>query len=147
MTAAMILEMINSVDPKDTETLDEIDARVYCLRGGKRYRSFERTPYGLSVIYKYDDYGQVAAHSGRDLIAALYTRSRDALKCIRPMAFAFTLTYEELKGWKAEMTWVHDTNIRFVSPAKWSEEIAELHAVVQAIRWEHNEIPRITKGK
>lgn len=67
----------------------------------------------------------------------LYTRSRDALKAIRP------------DGWRFEFKWVSSGTIfyysaqrknkTFISAAMPTEELAELHAIIQAIERERGE--------
>ena len=114
MTAKQILELIESVDPKDTDKLDEIDARVEWFLGV----SVEPMSTGL---YK-------------------YTRSRDALKQIRPdgkIMWCFFENYPEGARARAEIFHDHGDN---PIQTGWfpTEELAELHAIIQAIEYERS---------
>lgn len=120
--AKKILEMIENVSPDDTNTLDEIDARVcfYLNPGEKMYYD------GL------EDYliGVRDQHYMR--IHSQYTRSRDALKSIRPEGVITTVSYypEGFEGYAV--------GAKGQSPRLPTEELAELHAIIQAIEWERN---------
>lgn len=134
--AQKILELIENVDPSDTDTLDEIDARVWCwLNDRNADEIFVTHPNTPHPFWSYILYQSSFENFG----GKYCTRSRDALKGMRPMAFAYTLTYEDQKGWRAAMTWVHNAEVQFVSPVGWNEELAELHAVIQAIEHERTQ--------
>lgn len=74
---------------------------------------------------------------GSPELADRYTRSRDALKAIRPGGWRFWVhsegTCEAVKRKKTE-------DHEIVSQAA-NEELAELAAVIKAIEWEHREKP------
>ena len=117
--AKTILEMIEKIEPTDWYELEKIDEKVYLYTDDKRVdvNGF----WGIKP----------------------YTRSRDALKSIRP------------PGWVFNMRWQFDQETRellceysafdsscslnrvggFLSE---SEELAELHAIVQAIEFERS---------
>lgn len=106
VSAAEILKMIETVDPADTAKLDEIDARVleYINANGIIHRWSSRLKY---------------------------TRSRDALKAIRP------------EGWTYSCGFVGHARLcsvkrgaAFHAEKLPSEELAELHAIIQAIEYE-----------
>jgi len=113
MTAQEILKMIEEVDPADTAKLDEIDYLAECF---------------------------IRKNDSPIWLGTQYTRSRDALKSVRPMAFTYTIVFEQYKGHSAAMTWVHDPDVQFVSPIGLQEELAELHAIISAIQWERTKI-------
>lgn len=104
-----ILTLIEQVDPSDTQALDDIDARC-------------RDYFGHS--------------SGLP-----YTRSRDALKTVLP-------------NWRLEVVYYNDTNDRLqiryhrapynytnphvMSPLLPTWELAELHAIIQALAFDRD---------
>lgn len=126
MTAQELLKMIETVDPNDKAKLDEIDARVWCYINDREYfeHDDEKVWFYLGGIARtyvcYDN----------------YTRSRDALKQIRP------------DGWHPSV-WTYDGGSRciisgyvggvlyeFDSKILKTEELSELHAIIQAIEHE-----------
>ncbi len=132
MTAQDILRMIEGVDPTDTQRLDGIDARVWCYLNGK---SFDRVEYldGVvpiliadKIILSFADWHP-------------YTRSRDALKGIRPEWFYPVVQWHGAEGWRSSYC---EKNYRtmFYSKMLPTEELAELHAILQAVEWERNSI-------
>ena len=125
-----MLEMIEDVDPEDTDKLDEIDAMVHILKCVPSVQEEIIASDGSieSWIYyrlKWKD-------------DPAYTRSLDAIKKIQP------------NGWmiKEYITWVTgECYIRLsngldgkqlYSKTLPTEELARLHAVLQAIEWERN---------
>lgn len=131
MSAADILKMIEKVDPSDTAKLDEIDARVWALLNG-----FE--------IDRMDEIGSAWAKP-RNIHHSeypRYTRSRDALKAIRPEGYvsgAFPETKygdvgECFHGYCQSESHAFETLIDF--DALPTEELAELHAILQATEYE-----------
>ena len=141
MGAQEILKMIEEVDPADTAKLDEIDARAWAYLN--LIGDFTITFSGCSVYYRHNGWNKEARtilhHSFEH---DQYTRSRDALKAIRPEGWNL-----EIEVWgkpQARCTiWKRpfcDTGIRF---SRWlpTEELAELHAIIQAIEHER------TKGE
>lgn len=113
-----ILELIENVDPSDTDTLDEID--------------------GLFWGYYYKE-GCQQSKGGRP------TRSRDALKSIRPEGWQYRLEHDfgsdcflfTMTKWGARCVPKKyiDGQWDISKPIK-TEELAELHAIIQAIEWE-----------
>ena len=116
-----ILKLIENVDPEDSAALDEIDYRVFKFIHGRAVPNRARR----------------------------YTTSRDALKSIRPEGYTIwclegpnpLLTKEKsAAGWHCSL----------LKEAQWSsphvdseflptEELAELHAILQAIEYERGE--------
>jgi len=108
--SAEILKMIETVDPSDTAKLDEIDARVFNYVADFDYTPTIQCPYQ-------------------------YTRSRDALKAIRP------------EGWQLKMNILPDRALYQIKHLKSgdlmatelpTEELAELHSIIQAIEHERS---------
>jgi len=118
-----ILKMIEAVDKDDVDTLDEIDARFWCLVNG-----YEFSKCVEGIIYKYvyeiepDDF---------DFSETEYTRSRDALKGAR------------LDGWYYDTNTDKDGTICYGDKGEWgtleirspdlsTEELAEFWAITQS---------------
>lgn len=138
MTAKEILKMIEEVDPSDTDKLDEIDIMVNlfvdCLQSVRE--TFHDDP---TMFIK-------ARKRHRDF--PLYTRSRDALKAIRPEGYGCWIEIRTADDGDAackigrnteagRSVYIFGTNtIGYMR----SEELAELHAIIQAIEYERGGI-------
>lgn len=136
-----ILKLIESVDPSDTAKLDEIDARVwYYVEGHEWYPDCE-------VLRTEPPSGVVLLQKNRESITRFpsrirkYTRSRDALKAIRPKGWdyncgrrmgAFDVGENYLAWFRGEDRSAHSKPLP-------TEELAELHAIIQAIAHERGE--------
>lgn len=110
--AQKILSLIEAVDPPDTAGMDAIDGCVF------RYLYLRP---GMAVA--------TPAHPK-------YTRSRDALKKIRPEGWDYACSYTD-GGW-AEL-WKKDNSWRCVAKKLPNAELAELHAIIQAIDQERSQ--------
>ncbi len=135
--AKKILEMVENVSPDDTDTLDEIDALS--------------TIYALGWRRKIDKSNSDAEYWESPRCEGIYfsspksfTRSRDALKSIRPTigstmnsGFLYELISTVSSDWVCSLkTSVHDElSTTFESKILPTEELAELHAIIQAIEW------------
>lgn len=120
-----LLNMIENVDTADSDALDEIDEMVFKYLGDK-YGNLWITVVGESIAYS----------------IAKYTRSRDALKGMRPKGWrCFVAQQDDEKG-----TWVagfqkQDYSFHAVLTEGFkTEEFAELHAILQAIEWERTNV-------
>ena len=129
MTHEHILKLIEEVDPNDTAKLDQIDANVWLY--------ITRYPGNFSRLYSYPGtpYSWMLKNSQGDeflQIGTKYTRSRDALKSIRPA------------GWFPD--------VRSMSPIEYvvfngkepidylpTEKLAELYATIQDIADERSQ--------
>lgn len=142
--AKKILEMIESVDPNDTAALDKIDFAVL------QYRLFnEYQPSAIGYTHTKD--------GSKPLVAEKYTRSRDALKAIRPSGEEWHFIINKLysakrylessglkEGWRAKLTKARyedsgRLNVIFATNDDGvfaTEELAELHAIISAIDYE-----------
>ena len=134
MSAETILKMIETVDPSDTDTLTKIDAMVLL------YVKPEETPLNYYIGQKEQDpEGKAIAHMCHFKDRPKFTRSRDALKAIRP------------KGWFGSIRiYTKESVCNFVkhepfgvadSPHLPTEELAELHAIISAIAYERTQTP------
>jgi len=106
-----ILKLIENVDPGDTNTLDKIDA--------------------LTFVYTRQNESAVTHPQ--------YTRSRDALKAIRPGGWWFDMEVTIIgKEWvySCGLPNFIDTDSLVESKPLPTEELAELHAIIQAIEYE-----------
>jgi len=133
MTAKQILSLIESVDPSDTAKLDEIDLRVWHM--------IKRSDPKTIVIVRLD----VALKSlgTSDAVRTPhYTRSRDALKAIRPKgarsASDFSVSKEEYPNYKGVFRILTGlgADYKCFNGHAITEELAELHAIIQAIEFE-----------
>lgn len=127
--AQKILGMIESVDPADTDTLDEIDARFCAFKENATYTSHHHHNkwFGFRVHAK--EWNAAATNQ------PYFTRSRDALKSVRPGGYWFC-TYQDATGSRCGMMAKKEAEMAsekvFVNGFP-TEELAELHAIVQAI--------------
>lgn len=161
-----LLKLIENVDPKDSASLDKIDAETYGFINKLIFTGFEsdKEPigdFGDGLEYgdfKYSTYKTLDGKSSWSQHPE-YTRSRDALKAIRPDGWFF----EMVSGsWKAEARpkeepryWYQaflpsKARVRLpknnktmsekgVSDGMPTEELAELHVIIQIIEWERNQ--------
>lgn len=150
--AQKILHIIEGAHPNDKDTLNEIDARVWFFLNDAEFikaNDFNGRVYGYtarqkSIDQRYSDLMEIGGQSG--FTAPQYTRSRDALKAIRP------------EGWQVKIAHDAGSNVWQCSLTKWAprsvplkcinyhwnyaaltEELAELHAIIQAIEWERSQ--------
>ena len=128
MTIEPILRMIESVSPDDSKALDEIDARVWCYLN--EYL-FHHMAYG-TPYYTASSVGRYCREE--------YTRSRDALKAIRPENWTFDIYNTVQNGSNCEGQYMKEDDIVIyrMSPRLKTEELVELHAILQAIAYERN---------
>ena len=121
-----LLKLIETVDPSDTDTLDEIDARVWCWLG---VQGFDENRCRFDLEFS------------KMKFAPKYTRSRDSLKAVRPERCTVQVT-KYVAGWAecclvtefSEWDWTNGFKC-LTAP---TEELAELHAIIQAIQWERD---------
>lgn len=119
-SALVILHLIESVDPTDTDALDNVDKRFY---------------YYLFPVDKTQPPGRGPSYDIPE-----FTRSRDALKAVRD---------EHLPEWKwyaSSNAGLHsfvlhdgDHNNEMLGEVRSTECLAELHAIIQAIEWIKND--------
>lgn len=127
--AETILKMIEEVSPDDTAKLDEIDARVLCflmkwnpeipLHDDRYTNSF---PFWQGPTVKEG--------------VKPYTRSRDALKAIRPDGMSIRLWSEHGDSFCCVNERTTGECKTPLYPYLKTEELAELHAIIQAIDYE-----------
>lgn len=119
MTPAQeILRLIETVDPADFAKLDEIDLQVHLYIDTKKPTSAGASAQGF--------FGPPE-----------YTRSRDALKAIRPEGWYFGVRHAPL--YLAEINFdckASSKQKHIYGPTLPTEELAELHAIIQAIEFE-----------
>jgi len=129
-TPKSILKMIETVDPADTAKLDEIDARVAEYTQDR----------DCEDPHIFQDYLDFLKH-GFDV--PFFTRSRDALKAIRPKGWNYRISESDTHKFWCELREGYETSYDKVVIGKAAtEEIAELHAIIQAIEYERRETLR-----
>ena len=130
-----ILDMIEGVDPKDTCTLDEIDARSWCWLEEYIFKNGVSRPYGkldFNELVKTDK-GYYWTNGRNKKWAKKYTTSRDALKAIRPEGWEIAI-HEHCYG--AFTVFLDNEQFRTPTSEGATEELAELHAIISAIQGE-----------
>lgn len=129
-----ILEMIETVDPADIAKLDEIDARVWCYLHPDQLH-YVRIQEGMVVGGFCGGKGESVWRS-QHLKSIPYTRSRDALKAIRPEGCFISLFIHpgevSYQCWNKATEYnpkpfPHESDSPFAT-----EELAELHGIIQA---------------
>lgn len=125
MSAKEILKLIETVNPTDTAKLDEIDARVWHHIASNDPKIMQIV--GLDILLK-----ELNTFSPRPK----YTRSRDALKAIRPHYWCYEI--QEISGgrfrallWKNRVATIEGKYLP-------TETLAELHVIIQAIEFERS---------
>lgn len=148
--------MIENVDPDDTNALDEIDARVWCWLNCMEFISFGKVKFTFQEVDTTDPKAPVVKYNEmestfKDVLDKSYagnffqyTRSRDALKAIRPESeWCYKLCMGPTgKAW-FEIYMAFDSDKYpstfgegFKSPVLPTEELAELHAIIQSITYD-----------
>lgn len=133
--AQKILEMIENVDPNDTNTLDEIDARVWCYNKGYAFDGIEKKGSYMKIFYQ-DNEGSQVVRGFMHNPAPEYTRSRDALKGIRPDGWVYFVSCDGLSNCAAAI--IKEIKLTRKSPELPTEELAELHVIIQAVKWDRS---------
>lgn len=132
----IILGMIEKVSPDDSEKLDEIDALVTFYIGADNalYEYLKGDQKEFLRLYKIFSLGKK------------YTRSRDALKSIRPKGWAMDMTVYstgedcDVQMHKIKIDGCFGREEHSVSSCNYKpEELAELHAIIQAIAYEREQ--------
>lgn len=135
MTAQQILKLIEEVSPDDTAKLDEIDARVMTYLEGWEFKDYVR-------MYNEERTHAFTLEESEILFTAHFTRSRDALKQIRPewwnVGHLGISQYDSCYYYCNIWTKKFDNPIEFNVEDIKTEELAELHAIIQAIEYERN---------
>ena len=141
MTAQQILKLIEEVSPDDTAKLDEIDARVMTYLEGWEFKDYAR-------MYNEERTHAFTLEEGEILFTVHFTRSRDALKQIRPEGWRLSVDGIAWVGVETKknisqdkfacslLNWKRDAFVN--SYGLPTEELAELHAIIKAIEYERN---------
>lgn len=133
-----ILKLIEAVDPADSDALDEIDCRV----SAHFHEQWEFDTVTCGTMPDHPEWElswrtKVHPNSNKTTIwhSPKYTRSRDALKAIRPEGWWVTYIREDIANfWCVKLAY---GNYYIVSPSLPTEELAELHAITQAIEYNY----------
>lgn len=123
-----LLKLIEQVDPNDTEALDEIDARVHDYLLDIHLKNLEKKNIRRNIAKAVMDM------SGAGKRYTKYTRSRDALKAIRPEGWLSGFC-QYITGYKYIIE-DEESGLVIRSREFPTEELAELHVIIQAIQFE-----------
>lgn len=136
--AAEILKLIENVDPDNKDSLDKIDARVWAflkLIGPDFKISFN----DCTVYYRHNSWPKdaqtVLHHSFQH---PQYSRSRDALKSIRPEGWWFSI-HQYGKRHNCVANWSGNPDDVYMTTPTLTETLAELHAIIQSIAHERTQ--------
>lgn len=144
--------MIEEVDPADTDKLDEIEVRVECFLRGITLVKWPHTihwpekPDRPAYTRSYNNMGTVNhPDMAKVVVYKRYTRSRDALKAIRPDGCYFRVGNDgegtDPDLFVCEMYYAPAYKNRGIKAvALPTEELAELHAIIQAIAYERGQV-------
>lgn len=139
-----ILKMIEDVAPTDKAVLDEIDARFWCWVHGNTFKRMvdEHDDHGFGI---FETTGTASSGLYRIIKERQFTRSRDALKAIRPKEWYFSLfsphPANTQKMYNCSIsTLIENAKTLYTTHSARlpTEELAELHAIIQAIGYERN---------
>jgi len=146
--AETILKMIEEVDPNDTAKLDEIDARMHIFFWPSHLHPAPSVDQLIKAHYD-DIMGGWEDSEGNERLTkvfelTLYTRSRDALKAIRPKGWWIRdcerlsdfVAGSEGRNYYIALRCQTENKIKTVHAYAISEELAELQAIIQAIEYE-----------
>lgn len=123
-TADELLRLIDTVDRHQIDKLDDLDVLVDWYLYPQAGYHLGQLPGGRYRIIKTGHYAMKPIHN-------VYTRSRDALKAIRPFpGWCFTVGLTHCEA-------IHfDRDVKLGKHGAKSEELAELHVIIQAIEYE-----------
>lgn len=136
-----ILKMIEGADPSDDNSLNEIDARAWVFLTLNDDFQVSIHKGGRSITYRHNSWKvedrSVLKHLFDD---HQYTRSRDLLKSIRPEGWHWLNTCKYPDG-SYHTNMFHNTidGVVATSGPLPTEELAELHAIIQAIDYERSQ--------
>lgn len=135
----ILLAMIAGADAEDTIKMDEIDARTECFY---LQRKFLKAYYAGAGHLRYDYFVEESPGSQAGGMVQKYTRSRDALKDIRPegyVLFRNGAAYSTKdSGEDQYQITLYNKGRDLIINSAWcaTEELAELHAIIQATEYE-----------
>ena len=131
MNATQILKMIEDVDYHNKHDLDVLEANVWFYIFAEQYAP------SIADFWDKQNPDKNIEWVMERRMSPQYTRSRDALKGIRPKDYMLDLVHH---GDEYVAKLYARKNIKFdkTSPKLPAEELAELHAIIQAIEYERN---------
>lgn len=134
--AKHILGMIESVDHQYCEQLEEIEARWLACTNGHIFESYGVSEYSVDTnVLKVSGTNPDERTAYQDHLIPAVARSRDALKAARPEGWDLKIT--PIKRWKESTSYAAKAlgDDHLYSPTLETEELAELHAIIQAWIW------------
>lgn len=141
--AQKILDMIEAVDPEDTDKLDEIDARVCAWLHHEPYFSHRVSDgwnqYGIPINARLFTKSPSEQPNGFSMVAP-YTRSLNVIKANQPEGYAIYCAGED-PSWKADLirTKAEGSVDCFSVRDMPTEELARLYVVIDAIAHERGQ--------
>ncbi|WP_435640344.1 hypothetical protein [Micavibrio aeruginosavorus] len=138
-----LLKLVESANSSDTAILDEIDGRfwLYIHHPQLEYLTFDNS----RTVFAKDESGKF--HSFFEAHLAIYTRSRDELKRARPDGWIVTdVSYFSSTGEHTCLMRKKGVAFAYCEHAP-TEELAELHAIVQAIALERKQMAGTTDNE
>ena len=137
MIMKQILELIENVDPSDTETLDEIDVLTFCFLNNETLKEWRPEDFEFDV--NEHNFTHIYGNFEFKDECQQYTRSLDASKAIQPDGWMLRTYQEKFTKYYCHLIKYFDSGkILFDADGMPTEELARLHAIIQAIQWERD---------
>ncbi|MDB5490462.1 MAG: hypothetical protein JWO78_311 [Micavibrio sp.] len=138
MSAAGILKLIETVSPDDDMGLDAIDIRVFCYLAKYTLDTLNHE-YGEFTVKEREGHFSIDDSCSDEKIH--YSRSRDALKAIRPEGWSFSISKAiDRESFRSDANrLIANNDIASLVFIGRTEELAELHAIIQAIEYERTQ--------
>lgn len=147
-----ILKLIEEVDPSDTAKLDEIDILTACWMSRRIWGGWHDEPGGVTGSWGMNkDGAQIPNSYCNHSSFVKYSRDRNELKELRPDVWLinmeprfFCFQLNDKAGFYAIAVkplgeCIQEDFLNLESPLLKTEELAELHAVIQCIAYERGE--------
>ena len=126
-----LLKMIETVDPEDSTAIEEIEARYICF---KMRDVYEGITYDTSTDETPMAKGKNGAYYFKN-----YATSRDVLKGERPKGWCITNSVWFHPSGNGACSKIRLDYKEIKTPDLPTEELAEFHAIIQAITYQRNE--------
>jgi hypothetical protein len=143
-----LLDLIEKVDPRNFFSLEEIETKFwnwYLQRNDVDSSIISCFPFDDYLGFDENRYISIITNDNIKYLDTRVTTSRDALKSIRPKGWQIQITTFDERQCSAKnkcsLCSITDYKKEFNSPVKNfnalpTEELAELHAIIQAIEFE-----------
>lgn len=132
--ARHILRLIETVTPDDTEMLDEIDARFWCLLNGHKFKRMLNKPY-RNQDAPYSFYKSNGEWDKRVVSGTIqFTRSFDACQAAMPEGWGI-IEMGFMKDGRAYCVLCNEDGAYISSAEEHSLPLAFLSAIIEAMIW------------